>query len=305
MNSVLEILKKINIKGAVSHKEDMKKHTTFKTGGNAEIFVKTSEIDDIIKIKKASIKYGFPLFILGGGANILVSDKGIPGVTLSLENLNSISHNNTELIVETGLSVNKMSEYAYNEALEGMEFIYGMPGSVGGAIWMNARCYGEEISDSFLWADYLSPSGEVKRLYKKSSDWDYKISPFQEDGIIILKACFKLKKGKYSEIKTKMDKNFSDRRLKGHFKFPCAGSVFKNNRVFGAPSGKIIEEAGLKGLKKGNAQISDFHANIIVNLGNAKSSDIYFLIQRVIKEVKDKRGFIMEPEVLLVGDWEE
>ncbi len=305
MNSVLEILNKINITGTVTQQEEMSKHTTFKCGGKAEIYIKAKTIEDVIKVKKASLTHGFPLFILGGGANILVSDLGIPGVTLSLQHLDNIVLNENCLVADAGLSVNKMGDFALDKSHKGLEFIYGMPGSVGGAVFMNARCYGKEIADCFLWAEYLDANGDIKKIYKNSSDWDYKISPFQEKGIILLRVALEVTKGDPVKIKEEMDKNFTDRRTKGHFKFPCAGSVFKNNRSFGAPSGKIIQESGLKGIIRGDAQISDFHANIIVNLGNATSSDINFLINRVIKEVKDQKGIVLEPEVLKVGLWED
>lgn len=282
----------------------MGKHSTFKCGGSAEIFIKVREIKDVIAIKKASLDYNFPLFILGGGANILVSDRGIPGVTLSMENLNNIEINNDVIICESGISVNHLAEIALNNSLSGLEFINGMPGSIGGALWMNARCYGDEISNHFLWADYITPDCKSHRIEKDDADWDYKISPFQKEGIIITKIALKLKKGNPNKIKEIMSKNIEDRRLKGHFSYPCAGSVFKNNRQFGAPSGKIIEKAGLKGLIKGGAQISTFHGNIIINLGTATSSDISYLIDKTINVVKDRTGFVLEPEVLKVGNWE-
>lgn len=305
MNRILEIINKININLTVKQDEDMSRHTTFKCGGKAEFFIFINNIDDLIKIKKASMKHCFPLFILGGGANLLVSDSGIPGVTLALENLNNIMLEKDVIIAEAGLSVNQLSEFALKNSLSGFEFIYGMPGSIGGAVWMNARCYGDEISNHFLWADIITPTGEIRRVYKDSSDWEYKISPFQQKGIIITKVAFQLSVGESSNINRLMLKNSEDRRVKGHFNFPCAGSVFKNNRDFGEPSGKIIEDLGLKGLIKGGAQISDFHANIIVNLGDAKSSDINYLINKIISEVKTERGFILEPEVLKVGNWED
>lgn len=304
VNRIFEILNKININGSVTVDEDMSKHTTFKCGGLAEFYVRAGNSADILNIKKASLDYNFPLFILGGGANILVSDKGIPGVTLSMESLNSVKAEHDILIAEAGISINKLAQEALDRSLSGLEFINGMPGSLGGAVWMNARCYGDEISNHFLWADYLTPEGVEKRLYKNDSEWDYKCSPFQKSGIIITRVALQLQKGNPPSIEQIMKKNSEDRRLKGHFSYPCAGSVFKNNREFGAPSGKIIEDAGLKGLIKGGAQISTFHGNIIVNIGHATSSDINFLIEETIAVVKEKKGFILEPEVLKIGNWE-
>lgn len=304
MNSVLEIIKRINITSPVLVREDMKKHTTFKTGGEAEVFIKAHNIDDIKKVTNICKEKSIPLFILGGGANILVSDKGIPGVTLFLGELADYTISNSEIVAQAGISVNTMCEAALDHKLSGLEYIYGMPGSLGGALWMNARCYGEEISDSFLWGEYINSSGEIIRIEKDPQDWDYKKSPFQIKDIVILRAAFKLKESEPDSIKEKMMANFKDRRDKGHFKYPCAGSVFKNNRDFGAPSGKIIEDCGIKGLTKGGAQISEFHGNIIVNRDNATSSDINYLIETCIDKVKEKFGFQLEPEVLKVGNWE-
>lgn len=305
VNRLLEILNKININGTVTTNENMAKHTTFKCGGDAELFVSVKDIEDVKLIKQASLTNKFPLFILGGGANLLVSDQGIPGVTLSMSEMVSTTVIGNIIEVEAGASVNNLCDVALNNSLKGLEFIYGMPGSIGGAVWMNARCYGDEISNHFLWADYLDEDGTLKRLYKQKNDWDYKLSPFQKKGIIITKVALQLEPGDSSDIKSIMKKNQSDRRDKGHFSFPCAGSVFKNNRQWGEPSGKIIEDAGLKGEIRGGAQISTFHANIIVNLGNATSTDINYLINRVIDEVYKTRGFTLEPEVLKVGNWEE
>jgi UDP-N-acetylmuramate dehydrogenase len=305
VNRLLEILNKININGSVTINEKMAKHTTFRCGGAAELFVRVQDIEDVKKLKAASITEGFPLFILGGGANILVSDRGIQGVTLSMNGLSNIEKVDDTLEVEAGISVNKLCEYALKNSLSGLEFIYGMPGSAGGAVWMNARCYGDEISNHFLWAEYLDSDGSIKKIYKNDDEWDYKISPFQKKGIIITKVGLKLNRGNYDNIKEEMNKNRGDRRDKGHFNYPCAGSVFKNNRTFGAPSGKIIEDAGLKGEIRGGAQISTFHANIIVNLGTATASDINFLINKVIDVVYKTQGFTLETEVLKVGNWED
>lgn len=305
VNRLLEIVNKININGSVTLNEKMSDHTTFRCGGHAELFIRAKNIDDVVKIKNASVQESIPLFILGGGANILVSDLGIPGITLSLINLNEIELNQESIEVEAGATVNDLCDFALKKSLTGLEFIYGMPGSIGGAVWMNARCYGDEISNHFLWADYITPTGDIRRVYKNSSDWDYKVSPFQNNEVIILRVALQLKTKNSNYINSEMRKNRQDRRTKGHFKYPCAGSIFKNNREFGSPSGKIIEDAGLKGEIKGGAQISTFHGNIIINLGNATSSDINFLINKVIDTVKQQKGIVLEPEILKVGNWED
>lgn len=298
-------MKKINITGQILTNEDMKNHTTFKTGGKADFFIIPQSIDDLITIKKHSLKYSIPLFILGEGANLLVSDKGIEGMTVDMTHVKGHEREESCLITEAGMSVNEACEIARNMCLSGLEFIYGMPGTVGGALWMNARCYGSEIADILAWAEYIDEEGNIQRLKMDPDQWAYKISPFQKRDLIITKACFRLKDGDKEQISTLMDKNHKDRFGKGHFNYPCAGSVFKNNREFGAPSGKIIDDAGLRGTARGDALISDYHANIIINKGEARSEDIKALIDLVQSEVKKKFGYDLEPEVLLVGRWED
>jgi len=303
VNKLSEKIKKINIDGSVSFGEEMKKFTTFKTGGPADIFVRAASSDDVRKICIFAEKNDAPLFILGGGANILVADKGIRGITLFTGDLKSVYREGTELVCQSGIDVNSLAEAALRENLSGLEFIYGMPGTAGGALWMNARCYGGEISHIFNWADVLNENNEIERIPFRKEDWGYKKSPFQNRKVLILKACLCLTPGKNEDIRSEMDKNYRDRESKGHFKAPCAGSVFKNNRDFGKPSGQLIDEVGLRGLRIGSAVVSDFHANIIINEGGAKASDILDLINLVRDKVKEKTGYELEPEVIPVGDW--
>ncbi|MBN2657743.1 MAG: UDP-N-acetylmuramate dehydrogenase [Spirochaetales bacterium] len=303
MIKLSEKIKKINIDGTIAFNREMKSFTTFKTGGPADIFISAASVEDVIKIKQFAFENDLPVFILGGGANILVSDKGIRGITLYTGDLNMVHGDGTDLICESGIEVSALCESALSRSLSGLEFIYGMPGTAGGALWMNARCYGGEISRIFKWADVLNENNEMERIGFSPADWNYKISPFQKRKILILKACFTLKPGHKDEIRREMDKNYRDREQKGHFKAPCAGSVFKNNRDFGKPSGQIIDEAGLRGLRIGSAVVSDFHANIIVNEGGASATDILELINTVRAKVKESSGFDLEPEVIPVGDW--
>jgi len=298
-----EKIKKINIAGTIDFNVELKEFSTFKTGGPAEIFIKPLNEQDIILVKDFSLANGVPLFVLGGGANLLISDKGIKGITLYTGELNNCRIEGTDLIADSGISVNKLAETALEAGLSGLEFIYGMPGSAGGALWMNARCYGGEISHVFKWAEIINEENKIEHIEYCDKDWAYKISPFQNKNTFIFKSCFALTKGNKEAIKFQMDKNYRDRKDKGHFNAPCAGSVFKNNRAFGKPSGQIIDEAGLRGITIGEAAVSDFHANIIINKGNAKASDILELINLVHDKVKEKTGLDLEPEVIPVGDW--
>ena len=303
VNKLSEKIKKINIDGSIEFNIKLKEFTTFKTGGPADIFVRVSNARDIIKIKNFASDNDVPLFILGGGANILVSDLGIRGITIYTGDMNHHVAKDSELTTQTGISVNELAETALQSHLTGLEFIYGMPGTVGGALWMNARCYGGEISHIFKWADIINEHNEIERINYSEDDWAYKISPFQNRNIFIYQCCFQLNNGNSDDIKTEMDKNYNDRKNKGHFFAPCAGSIFKNDRKLGKPSGQIIDEVGLRGLKIGKAAVSDFHANIIINEGGASASDILELINLVKDKVKNQTGYDLEPEVIPVGDW--
>jgi UDP-N-acetylmuramate dehydrogenase len=303
VNKLSEKIKKINIAGSIDFNVSLKEFSTFKTGGPADIFIKAEKGNDIIAAREFAIENNTPLFVLGGGANLLISDKGIRGITLYTGAMNHCSVEGTDLIAQSGIKVNKLAETALKYELSGLEFIYGMPGTAGGALWMNARCYDGEISRIFKWAEIINETNQMERISYSEKDWDYKKSPFQERKVIICRSCFALKKGDFVKIQSEMERNFKDRRDKGHFSAPCAGSVFKNNRDFGKPSGVIIDELGLRGLTIGNAAVSDFHANIIINKGDARSSDILKLINLVQKQVLEKTGFNLEPEVIPVGDW--
>jgi UDP-N-acetylmuramate dehydrogenase len=299
-------LEKINIDGTIMFNVPMDKYTTFQTGGNADFFAVPSNKNDIIKLLKFSKKELLPVFILGGGANILVSDKGIRGLVIDLRNLTQIKFKNNYCTAEAGVSISKLAEAAAELSLEGLDFIYGMPGSVGGAVWMNARCYNSSISDVLVEVDSLTENLELERLGIKdiNNSFFYKISPFQHSKKIILSVGFKLKKGIKTNILHKMKEHKEDREQKGHYRYPCAGSVFKNNRSFGNPSGKIIDSLGLKGYTVGNAKIADFHGNIIINTGNACSRDIKTIVEYTQKAVYEKYNYKLEPEIQFIGDWD-
>ena len=299
-----------------SFKEPMSEHTTFKVGGPADCILRPhgeafpgfcSEL--ICRARKEKI----PVFILGGGANIVVSDKGIRGIVLDMkewrgQSVWALCAENNELVLKSGTDIDEAADIAVSAGLSGFEFFAGMPGSVGGAVWMNARCYDKEMADILSWAEIINfeacASGgepQAERISAKDG-FGYKQSPFQKKDCLILSACLKLKPGDKNEILNEMEKNRQDRDDKGHYRFPCAGSAFKNNRDFGKSTGQIIDELGLKGLKKGGAQVAPFHGNIIINTGKAKASDIRKLMNEVAEKVKTATGFTLEPEILFVGD---
>ena len=308
--------------------EPMSAHTTFKVGGPADCLIRPKQI---INNKEQIIKHteqltnsgghenvtgfcisllnqtraaGIPVFILGGGANIVVSDKGIRGIVLDTGGWKGQILIGNELIINSGTSMDEAAEYAACAGLSGLEFLAGMPGTIGGAVWMNARCYGREIADVLNWTEIINNEEyTVKRVETgQGIGFGYKSSPFQKMNCFIIRACFNLLPDDKDIITRRMEKNRQDRKEKGHYLFPCAGSVFKNNHDYGKPAGAIIDELGMKGLRLGGAQVAPFHGNIIINTGNATVADIRALTDKVASNVKAATGFILEPEILFIGE---
>ncbi|UTC64356.1 UDP-N-acetylmuramate dehydrogenase [Treponema sp. OMZ 788] len=322
MNNLFSILHNTPLfqEGTIEFDKPIKPLTSYKIGGSAEavFFPKTEE-----NLKEALIflsKNKIPASLIGGGTNILVSDKGFKGVLISLKNLNKIeivSESQGKIFVRAGAGVliDDLTKWAANNSVSGLDAFGGLPGTVGGALFMNARCYDVSISDRVKSVKYILEDDEKTRFEEyeyKAADWDYKVSPFQPSSIsteitkdrkIVLSAVFTLTYGIKEEITSKTEEKIQDRISKGHFKAPSAGSTFKNNRTFGVPSGKLIEDAGLKGLCEGGAQVAPWHGNFIINKDGASASDVKILIEKVQETVKDKTGFLLEPEVIFAGDW--
>ncbi len=317
--------------GLIKKDFPLKEFTSFKLGGNAEFFFEPSSKAELIEGLQLFMEERMSLSLIGGGTNLLISDKGIKGAVLSLKKLNSIeiiesknlqnknnkADENAEAVfvkVGAGLLITDFTNWAIDNSISGLENFGGLPGSVGGASFMNARCYGSSISDIIYSAQTLSIRNnkiESSEYFFDEGDWDYKKSPFQKntEGIkimpkreIVLSVIFKLAKGEQAEIKKQTEDCYNDRIQKGHFKAPSAGSTFKNNRDFGKPSGKIIEEVGLKGLSIGGAQVAPWHGNFIINKDNASSKEVFDLISIVQKKVFEKTKFLLEPEVIFCGD---
>jgi len=298
----------------IRRNESMKDHTTFKIGGEADFFIIPKGegfISFCASLLNITCKEKIPLFILGGGANIVVSDKGKRGIVLDMgswkgEYKSALSKKEDELIFKSGTSIDEAADAACAYGLSGLEFLAGMPGTIGGAVWMNARCYSSEVADVLSHVEILYREKDeysIKQIdVKNGAGFGYKKSPFQEMDCLIISAAFNFRKGNKEKILAEMNKNREDRQKKGHYLFPSAGSAFKNNHDFGRPTGQIIDELGLKGLQAGGAQIASFHGNIVINTGNATASDIRALMDEVAAKVKKETGFILEPEVLFVGD---
>jgi UDP-N-acetylmuramate dehydrogenase len=297
----------IKIAGELRCDEPMAGHTSFRIGGPADLYAVPATAAEAEGIIALCARESVPCFFLGGGTNLLVSDRGIRGVVVDLSRLSGLDAEGALVMAQGGTPVSELSDFALARGLAGLEFAHALPGSVGGAVWMNARCYDCEIADVLAWVDCLDGGRDgrpaARRYLMDRADWDYKRSPFQRDGAVILRAAFRLSPGDPRLMRELMADHRQDREKKGHFLFPCAGSVFKNNRAFGAPTGKLVDSLGLKGRRMGGAQIAPFHGNIIVNTGGASARDVRALVELVEEEVVRSLGFSLEREVILAGDW--
>ncbi len=299
-----EKVAKINLQGRTLLEEPLSRHTTFAVGGPADVMVFPETVNDIQTLWQFCTENKIPLFIMGKGANLLVSDRGIRGVTLNLSSFSSWRFEGSKFRAQAGLGIDTAIELCRDKGLSALEAFYGMPSSLGGAFWMNARCYGREASEVFAGAVVLDQNGVHDATFPASA-WSYKISPFQTFPGIILEVAVQTVAEKREVIQSVMNTNFADRSQKGHYRLPCAGSIFKNDRRFHDPSGVIIDRCGLKGLKRGQAAVSDWHGNILVNQGGATATDLRALIDEVRQRVFDQTGFRLEEEVLYAGEWNE
>ena len=308
MTSIRETAEKFNtddFKGRILFSETMANHTTFRIGGPAPLFIEPFDVPSLRFALSVLKTDAVPYFVLGGGSNIVVSDKGFEGAVVSMSALCHIEADGEYVASGAGASVSSVVSFCTEHALSGLEAFAGLPGSAGGAVYMNARCFDVSVSDVLSEVRYIDGSTLEEKTYRfNAADWDYKISPFQNTPRIVTRAVFKTKKlseDKKNEIVERCKTCVAERSAKGHFKFPSAGSVFKNNRAFGKPSGKIIDEAGLKGMRSGGAQIAPWHGNFIVNTGGATAEDVRVLVDRIVEIVRQKTGFTLECEILFCG----
>lgn len=283
----------------ILERESMKLHTTFRTGGEADTFIEVSSVDDV---KAAAATYD-NLLVIGNGSNLLVSDKGIHQPVLHLLNeFNKIELlDDGEIYAEAGALLSRVAAFARDNSLAGLEFASGIPGSVGGAVVMNAGAYGGEMKQVITFVDVFK-NGEVKTIPASEMDFDYRHSRAMDEDMVILAMRVKLIPGNPDEI-TALMKDFNQRRRdKQPVEFPSAGSTFK--RPTGYFAGKLIQDAGLAGFQIGGARVSEKHCGFVINAGNATSKDVYDVIKHVQKTVLEKLGVVLETEVRLIGDFE-
>ena len=286
----------------VYRNEPMRKHTTFRIGGPADFYLCPHSAKEIQKTVAICREEELPYFILGNGSNLLVSDQGYRGVVIQLwKNVSDILVEGCRIRAKAGASLAKIAGEALEEGLTGMEFAAGIPGTLGGAVVMNAGAYGGEMKDILQEVLVMDEQGEIFTLKKEELHLGYRTSIIKEKGYIVLAAALELKPGYRKEIKEKMDELKQRRVEKQPLDMPSAGSTFK--RPEGYFAGKLIMDAGLRGFSVGGAQISEKHCGFVVNTGKATANDVLTLIREVQKRVRDKFGVELETEVKFLGEF--
>lgn len=301
MNKSETILNLAEILGCEARKnEPMSKHTSFKIGGNADVYIKVNNLSKLSTILKECQASDVDYMILGNGSNLLVSDDGIRGVVIRLDgDFRKITLlDDTTIFCGAGATLAYLCKFALNCGLSGLEFAWGIPGTVGGAVFMNAGAYDGEMKDVVHSVSHISPSGEIGRTEKDNLNFGYRTSVYRSNNMIITGVTLKLKKGNPDEIREKMDDYMLRRSTKQPLEYPSAGSVFK--RPEGNFAGALIEQCGLKGKTCGGAQVSEKHAGFIINKSNATAKDVRDLIGEIQKTVSDKTGYNLECELIIL-----
>jgi len=296
IKSFVEFLSEENVK----INEPLNKYTYTKIGGKADFLLFPTSFEQLQEAYQFAISENLPITILGNGSNVLIKDGGIRGVVFNLTRLTNISRSQNKVIAQCGAAIIDTSQFALKHHLTGLEFACGIPGSVGGALYMNAGAYGGEVADVLESAKVLTKTGEIVILSKDQLELGYRTSNVQKSGYIVLEAVFSLKEGKYEEIKAKMDELTFLRESKQPLEYPSCGSVFK--RPPNHFAGKLIQDSGLQGTKIGGAQVSTKHAGFIVNVENATATDYLNLIKHVQKIVKENYNVDLETEVRIIGE---
>ena len=279
--------------------ESLKKHTTYGIGGPADLMIFPKSKQDLIKVIEIINDNKIQLTILGSGSNVLVSDNGIRGAVISLKNsLKQIEVDNNILYAECGTMLGKIVKHAVKNNLIGLENLNGVPGTLGGALIMNAGAWGGEISENLVHVEIMNSKNEIQKIQKKDLNFSYRQSSFNKDDIL-LSAKFNLQKADKDVIKENFIEAQSGRKKSQPLNKRSAGSLFKNPKNNSA--GKLLDEAGLKGFSFGDAKISEKHANFFINDGDASSRDMLMLIKKAHKEVKDKFNVNLSLEVKLMG----
>ena len=302
-NEIKEALRNV-IAGKILYDEPMSRHTSLNVGGNADALVLIKSEDQLVEVVRRLREKKINFFPAGNLTNIIVRDGGYRGAILLMTGMKEIRYEYTPeggdfISAQAGAALAKVVSRSVSDELTGLEFCAGIPGSVGGAVWMNAGAYGKEMKDVIKTVFLLDAAGEKKIMNREEISFGYRKAEFPPD-TIILGAQFKLKKGERAKIKEKISEILQWRQEKHPLEFPNAGSIFKNLPM--QIAGKLIEEMGMKGMKVGDAQISTKHANFIVNRGKATASDVLELIALIQAKAEKEKGVNLEPEVVIVGE---
>lgn len=300
-NEIAQNLQKAVAQDRVKINEPLSLHTTFKIGGPADLLVFPANMQEVAGALKIAEQNSLPVTVLGNGSNVLVLDKGIRGLVLKIsEHMSSIRRTDTTVFAQSGALLSDIAQFTAGHALTGFEFAVGIPGSIGGAVFMNAGAYDGEIRNVILAVNSVSPKGEIRRFLREELAFGYRHSIFQDNHHIICEVEIGLAVGNQCEIEAKMFDLTDRRESKQPLEMPSAGSTFKRPPGFFA--GTLIEQSGLKGFVLGGAQVSEKHAGFIVNAGGATALDVLNLIKEVQRRVFDKFGVMLQPEVRIMGE---
>ena len=301
-SNILEKAKEFLDDNEIRTDELLSKHTTYKIGGSCDLFLMPSTNEKVQKCIKLAKENNLDYYILGRGSNVLASDEGFRGIIINLaDNFSNIEIEGKRLKAQAGASIISCSVRAQKNSLTGLEFVCGVPGTVGGAVAMNAGCYGGEMGDVIVEATVLNEDDEIVTLSNKELEMKYRHTIFDDKKYVLLDVTMELEEGNSEDIKTRM-KELNERRKKVQpLEYPNAGSVFKRPNIENCYPGQLIEEAGFKGYKVGGAEVSQMHANFIVNSGDAKASDVYSIILAIKKKVKEMTDIDLELEQRFIG----
>ena len=303
MDELDKVLQDVINKKNIYKNEPMSKHTSFKIGGIADYFIKITSVEELKSLFKISKKYNMPITLVGNGTNLLVRDGGIRGFVVKID-MNNFKIKRTtkdiEITVESGMTLAALANVALKEEITGLEFLSGIPGTIGGALRMNAGAYGGEMKDVVVKTRYITYDGKIKTMTLPEHKFEYRNSVFSKLNVIILDTTLKLSKGNKKEIDAKMKEFAASRKEKQPLEYPNAGSTFKRKEGF--ITAKLIDDAGLKGYNVGDAEVSTKHAGFVVNKGKATAKDVLELVEHIKKTIKEKKDLDIELEIIVLGD---
>lgn len=300
--ALFEFLTTRGLQEYVMKDEPMSRHTTFRVGGTADFFVEIGSPEELLDIINYLTETDRSYFILGNGSNLLVGDKGYEGVILHLgERFNSITVEGNTITAQAGALLSTVAKTAAKNGLSGMEFAAGIPGTIGGAVVMNAGAYEGEMKQIITKVTVMTREGEILELDNETMEFGYRTSIIKNRPFVVLSAVISLEKGDIASIQSKMDDFNNRRRSKQPLEYPSAGSTFK--RPEGYYAGKLIMDAGLRGYRVGGAQVSEKHCGFIINVGNATAADISELMDEVVEKVEKQFSVTLEPEIIRIGNF--